>query len=382
MNPANPLDSVYFIDLPESFSLSDHALKIDPAIPLPVQKKDSDAPGSFNMEELSEEQILAGILTILAYDTKNEHIQYYRSLLKNARPNIKKELSEAAILKAKNEDFDLAEEIFTALHGFDPEDMAIVLNMALFFDQRADSYRRSGLHEDADAYDDSALLYYREAMNAEPEVPDAFFNAGFFFLKQRNYREAKNCFESYLALTADAKDEELGENGLYKQKRAAEVLEDIKNRNMDDDHFIRAHELIAQGEEKKGLEEIRLFLEKNPAVWNAWFMLGWALRKLERYTEAKQAFEKALSCEGGDENADTYNELAICCMEEKELSQAKNYLNKALSIAPESTKIISNLGFVALKEGNAAEAAAYFQTALEIDPNDKIAKAALESMDR
>lgn len=382
MNPVSPLDSVYFINLPESFTLSEHAMHIDPTIPLPVQKKDGDAPGSFNMEELSEEQILAGILTILAYDSKNEHVPYYRSILKSARPNIKKEMTEAGILKAKNEDFELAEEIFRSLRGFDPDDMGTVLNLALLCDQRADSYRSSGLIEDADAYDNDALAYYKDAMNAEPEIPDAFFNAGFFYLKKHDYAEAKSCFESYVALTADAKDEELGENGLYKQKRAAEVLEDIKSRNMDDDHFIRAHQLIANGEEEKGLEEIRLFLEKNPEVWNAWFMLGWALRKLERFSEAKQAFEKALSCEGGEANADTYNELAICCMEEKDIAQAKTYLNKALSIAPESTKVISNLGFVALREGKAAEAAAYFQTALEIDPNDTIAKAALENMDR
>ena len=96
---------------------------------------------SFDFSNLSEEMILAGILTILAYDKKNPNIQYYRSIITKAKPNIKKELSEAAILKARNEDFDIAEEIFDALRGLDPEDIAIVLNTALFFDQRADSYR-------------------------------------------------------------------------------------------------------------------------------------------------------------------------------------------------------------------------------------------------
>ena len=91
---------------------------------------------------------LAGILTVLAYDKKNQNLDYYRSILKKARPNIKAELCEAAILKTKNEDFDLAEEIFLALHGFDPEDEAIILNMALFLDQRAESYRKAGLYED------------------------------------------------------------------------------------------------------------------------------------------------------------------------------------------------------------------------------------------
>ena len=380
MNPPSPLDSVYFIDIPENFALSDKAFHLDTTIPLPVQKKSDDAPGAFDMKSLTEEQILSGILTVLAYDPKNEHILYYRSILRHARPNLKKELGEAAILKAKNEDFDLAEEIFRALRAFDPEDMGIALNMALFFDQRADSYRRAGLREDADAYDADAFVHYREVLEAEPAIPDAFFNAGFFYLKQRKYKNARDAFETYLALTCDTKDEELGENGIYKKNRAQEILNEISNRNMDDERFRAAYELIDRGEEEKGLEEIRKFIEKNPNVWNAWFMLGWGMRRLGRFGEARLAFEKALSLEGGD-TSDTYNELSICLMESGDTKGAGKLLAKALAKDGENTKIISNLGYVALKEGNPSLAAGYFQTVLEIDPNDKIAAMELARLD-
>ena len=380
MNPSNPLDTVYFINFSDDVKLSGKGIHIDPTIPLPVQKKDKDAPGTFNMKELTEEQILAGLLTIMAYDSDNKNILYYRSLLKNARPNLKKEMTEAAILKTKNEDWDMAEELYAVLRGYDPEDVPTILNSALFFDQRADSYRRNGLIEDADAYDDEALHFYKMAMDNEPAVPDAFFNSGFFYLKQYNFAEAKSCFETYLALTCDETDDSMGENGLYKKNRAQQLINQINNRNMDDDHFRAAHKLITNGEEEKGLEEIRAYLQKNTDVWNAWFMLGWGLRRLERYEDAKNAFEKALTLDGG-ETADTYNELAICCMEENDLPKAKKYLEKALSMDSENTKIISNLGYIALKEGNPALAASYFQTVLEYDPNDKIALAELKNMD-
>ena len=258
--------------------------------------------------------------------------------------------------------------------------MAIILNMALFFDQRADSYRRSGLHDDADAYDEDALNYYREALEAEPALPDAFFNAGFYYLKKHNYKEAKDVFETYLALTCDVKDEDLGENGIYKKNRAQEILNNIANRNMDDDHFKAAYDLINRGEEEKGLEEIRKFIEKNPSVWNAWFMLGWGLRKLARYDEAKMAFEKALTLDGGD-TSDTYNELSICLLEKGDLKGAKKLLEKALVKDSENTKLISNLGYLALKEGNPGMAAGYFQTVLEIDPDDKIAAMELAKLE-
>jgi len=48
MNPSNPLESVFYISIPENFVASDEAFKIDPEIMLPVQKKPDEAPGSFN----------------------------------------------------------------------------------------------------------------------------------------------------------------------------------------------------------------------------------------------------------------------------------------------------------------------------------------------
>lgn len=381
MNPSNPLESVYYISVPENFVASDEAFKIDTKILLPVQKKPDEAPGDFNPSEITTEQILAGILTVLAYDKKNENLDYYRSIIKKVKPNIKKELCEAAILKTKNEDFDLAEEIFLALNGLDPDDSAITLNLALFLDQRADSYRNSGLNDDADAYDNDAGEYYASAMNAEPPLPDAFFNAGFYYMKQHKYREAKDAFETYLALTCDVSDEELGENGIYKKERAQEILDNIKNQNMDDEAFRAAYDFISKGQEEKGLEEIRRFLQNNPKVWNAWFMLGWGLRRLERYSDAKMAFLEALKC-GGDDNADTYNELSLCYVQEKDFTAAKDALMKAMAIEPESTKIISNLGYLALVQGNKEEARKYFATVLEYDANDRIAAAELMKLEQ
>lgn len=381
MNPANPLETIYYIGLPENFVQSDDAFKIDPSIKLPVQKKVNDAPGDFDPSQITSEQILAGILTVLAYDKKNEHLDYYRSIIKKVKPNIKKELCEAAILKTKNEDFDLAEEIFLALIGLDPEDVALTLNMALFLDQRADSYRNSGLIEDADAYDADAFSYYKKAMEEEPPLPDVFFNAGFFFMKQHKYREAKDSFETYIALTCDVNDDDLGENGIYKKERAQEIVNFINEQNMDDQTFKDAYDLISRGEEEKGLEQIREFLVKNPKVWNAWFMLGWGLRKLERYDDAKQAFLGALKY-GGDTNPDTYNELSLCYVQLKDFKEAKNSLMKALSLDPENTKVISNLGYLSLAQGDIQTARNYFQTVLEIDPKDVIAAAELLKLEK
>ena len=382
MNPKNPLDSIFYISIPEDYAFSHEAMQVDVTIPLPVQKKDGSSETEIpSIDDITTEQILAGILTILAYDHHNEHLDYYRSVIKKARPNILKELGETAVLKARNEDFDIAEEIFLALHGLEPDNVSIILNMALFLDQRAESYRRSSLDEDADAYDADALRYYKLAMEAEPPVPDAYFNAGFFYMKQSNFREAKDCFDTYLTMTCETPDEELGEDGIYKKVRAQEIINNINKQNMDDVHFQKAYELISKNKEQEGMDEILEFLKHNPKVWNAWFMLGWALRKVGRYEDARNAFEESLKCPEGNKNADTYNEIALCLIQLKQLDEAQKNLMKSFELDPENTKIISNLGYLALAKGDTEAARKYFTTVLEFSPNDQIAIAELDKLE-
>ncbi len=375
MDSVHSLDSLVFLSIAPDAHIASHLPDIDFSVPLPVQKTSADA--RFDPSELTAEMIMAGILTVLAYDTGNEHVPYYRKLLEAMRPNIKQELCEAAIFKARNEEFAAAEELFQALRGYAPDDTAVILNTALFYDEYADSYRQSGLYEDADASDALAHEYYRKALAAEPPVPDVFFNAAFFYAKQRNFSRARGCFETYLALTA-ADADSADENIRYKRERAKEIISDIASRDLEDERFKAAFDFISMGQEEKGLEQIKLFLEKNPQVWNAWFLLGWGLRRLCRWSDARAAFEKADELGGG--TADTYNELSICCMETGDFAQARRYLLQALELEGDNTKIISNLGFLALRQGNKAEAAGFFRTVLELDPQDKIAAAELAKL--
>jgi len=58
--------------------------------------------------------------------------------------------------------------------------------------------------------------------------------------------------------------------------------------------------------------------------------VGWANRRLGRWSEGAQAFRTAL--EKGADGADVYNELSICEVESGELETARSHLERALRI--------------------------------------------------
>jgi Flp pilus assembly protein TadD len=396
--PVHPAGRILFLAVPESVrgrieSMTHHAahdhedgepcadedhadeFQIRPEIPIPVEIPPGEE--SFNLEDLSWEMILAGMLKLLSAGKSAQEglpegfgpawIDYYRRFVLALRPDILPELSEAAILKAKNGDYGLSLEIFSALKGLFPHSPAVLLNSALALEEKAAALERGGQEEEAEAESAEVERAYGEVLALEPPFPDAFFNAAYFYLKRRDFVRAKELLSAYLELSSGT-----GASDEKKRENARILIQEIGESCLEDGDFREAWDLIRRGREEEGLRSIRGFLERHPSAWNGWFVLGWALRRLGRWEDARVSFEKTLEL-GGD-NGDTRNELAICLMEMEDYRAARRELETALREDPENVKIISNLGVLAMKSGDDDEAAGFFRTVLELEPGDPVAR--------
>ena len=78
------------------------------------------------------------------------------------------------------------------------------------------------------------------------------------------------------------------------------------------------------------ISSIDRFIENNQKIWNGYFIKAWALRKAQRYEEAKECLLKCIAL--GESNTDIYNELSICELEGGNRELAKNYLNTAADL--------------------------------------------------
>ena len=348
----------------------------NPLIPLPVELPPEDetmteveaaAEGEVTAEKIKIEMILSGILLHLSENsgsTDSVNNNYYRNLIFAVKPEIADELHEAAIIKSRNGDYKTALEIFDLLFGLKGPQPRLLLNRALILEESEASAM-------PDAKNAGAAEAAFERALANP-APDTLFYAALFYEKQGNFAKASSCLESYLdsSCEEDERDEED-----EKFIKARELLAEIRTNGLDDETFTEAVELIRKGSGQEGINKARDFLEQHPRAGRGWFVLGWGLRCLLRWEHAAECFRKAL--DRGCVNADTYNELAICLLEQGDLAQAEKELEKALALEPENVKIISNMGMLAVKRGDNEKASAFFRAVLELDSDDPVANSFL-----
>ncbi len=353
------LSNIVFVSIPEETVEKFKDFDLDPSILLPVEVPEGEENWYF--EDLSWERIIAAMMKIFAWQKDHKDIEYFRSFINTVQPDIETVMSSAGITKAKNKEFEIAEEIFRSLVNFNPGNLYNHLNLATVLEEQAALFETLGNKELASKSSLEAFRVYIDALKFHPDSPDLLFNLGSFYIKVGNLEKARSILKKFADLEPEGKRKDF----------ALQILNKIPETEKDDLLFLEAYDLIKMQREYEGINKIQTFLDTNPDSWNGWFLLGWAYRRLEEYDKARDAFIKSLDLE--DSNIDTYNELAICLMELGEYKECKKLLSSALRKDGTNTKIISNMGVLALKEENLSDAEGFFETVLEYDPDDSIA---------
>ncbi|HSV55840.1 MAG TPA: hypothetical protein VLH39_01865, partial [Magnetospirillaceae bacterium] len=254
------LRNIVFIRLPEGYSRTVGGFALDPSVPLPVET--GGDPERFRPGELVLEAILAGMLRVLAYRPDHPDAEYYRRFVTAVRPEIHAELSEAGVLKSRNGDLDVAQEIFLALSGLLPNWPEALLNLASVYEKRAEEYERIENASLAEEYSQRTLELYKRLLAFEPPFPNAFYGAACFHLKNRSYDRALELFESYAELSEDEE----------RVSRVRGVIRKLRDQGSLDILFKEAYDFIRLRKEEEGIAKAKKFLESYPKVWNGWFL--------------------------------------------------------------------------------------------------------------
>lgn len=354
MNPE--LQDIVYITLPSSMAKSIGDFKIDPARRLPLQlpagKKNLDGN-----EEITLAMIVSGMLKIIAWEPSNPNYEYYKAFVLASEPDVVRQLNLAAIAQEKKGNVKFSEELFVTVNRLAPQS-ATFINLATFYSSRAAEDKSKSASYDM--YAQKALDTLREGLKLFPKDPDLLAETGSFHLYQGNVETARNFYERYLAVAPKG----------AKRDKIEKLFMDIDRKISSNTSLMSVYDKIQMGEEEKAIEEADTFLKANPNVWNALFLKGWALRKLQHFAEAKDCLMECLKT--GERDADIYNELSLCEYALHNDQLAKDYLDIAVDLDGENITYLCNLAYMLLKDKDYTEARRRLETARSLDENDPL----------
>ena len=364
----SPFSDVSFLDLKsveKIESLKDHI-----KYPVPVQiQQDPES-----LKEITVESIAAGLIKALSAshdelksvpqfqnfddDKICDVVDYYRSMLLLIHPNAETDLSLAGIAKTNAKDYAFAEQILTAVRniGFSAQSY---INLAVLYANQSAAAQKEKHTKEADEFDEKILKTLHEGLDRHPGNSDILVELGGYHLRHHDLEIAYEFFNESL-------------NGMETSERSKEIealMEDMKVQLDQENSVFEAYDQIMLGKEDKALEIIEKFLHAEPDSWEGWYIKGWALRCLERYSEAKEAILKSIS-----KNAEvgaSYNELAICEKELGNMEMSKEYLNMAVEVEEDNVIYLANLAYLHLSEKNFDQARYFLERARLVDPNDQ-----------
>ena len=361
------LSRIRYIKVPQNLKLSEGAFKIDPEIRLPIQIKE----GKKNIEEddLTIEAIVAGMLTLIAYDELNKDIGYYKAFVKAVEPDIASNLNTAAIAKQEAKDYDFAEELFLAVYHLEPQS-ASCINLATLYSYMSVNEEEKKNLDKADEYLAKAKATLLDGLRRFGENEWILAELASFEGFLGNLEEAKEYAERYLLVAGEGE----------RKEEIKKFLKEVNQHLESDNAFKEAYDYIMLDMPDKAISAIDSFLEKNSGIWNGYFIKAWALRKAERYEEAKKCLLKCL--ELGESNTDIYNELSICELECGNKELAKQYLNTAVDLDGTNLTAMSNLAFLLIEDKEYDDARYYLEKARNVAADDEIIKNLIKSYEK
>lgn len=364
MSKENLLERLLWIELPSNIDRDMGTFTLDPSIPLPIESEENEVC----IDDISWDDISTSILLLLADYPSCEHSEYYRALILALQPNIDANLEEMAWNCIEEENWEKAMDISLALRGLKPESWVSKHLMAKNYDRRAALAEQMGQSEIASLHGQAAETAYQELLIDEEVAPQAIFDAGMFQYRQKNFKSALQNLERYLHESPD---------GIHADE-AKRIVQDYLRKGQADDLYVEAYRALQENRIEEGIGLAEELSRKEPNSWPAYFLLGWAYRISENWYSAREALETAES--RGYHEPDIYKELAKCYHALEELQMAVVTLKKALHREPNNIKIIFNIAYLLIEQGDKEEAIRWLETAITLSPDDEQSKKLLKEI--
>ncbi len=357
----NTLDKIIYVTLPSSLAVDLGTMKLDTSIKVPFSIPENKE--KLSKEDYTVENLMSGLITVVADDEKNINADYYKRLITALDKDIPAKLNQAAIAKEKKGDYEFALLLFKAVYHL-LRQSASCINLATLYSYMAADASKKG--EDNRQYIKKAKETLLDGLEREGENEDLLYETASFLSYMADLDEAVDYIKRYLSVAEE------GERKEEMKKLLQETVFKLENQ----EKIEEAYDFLSLGESDKALPIIEGFIKKNPKIWNGYFLKGWALRIKEEYDEATKCFLKCI--EMGENNSEIYNELGLCALKKGNEELAEIYFETALDNDEENLTVLTNLSYLELEMEDWDKARKYLEKARFISGNDAILDALIK----
>lgn len=354
-------ENLKYITLPSDFNLESARFKYNSTILTPILLKEGKT--KIEKEDLSPENVVAGLITVIGDDKNNPNFNYYKSFLLALEPDIRAKLNTASLSKAQRGEYDFALSLMKSVHNLEPTVDSCITLASIY-----SSIAAKKLDEEEEIEEELKLI--KETLNEGlllfGENEDILYELASFSEYEGESDEALNFSKRYLSVAEEGERKE-------KIKKMVNELETMK----DNESLINeAYDFILLDEPDKALPIIEKIISSYPNLWNGHFLKGWALRIKKEYKEAKEEF--LLCMKMGECNSEIYNELAICELEGGNKDLALAYLETAHELDEKNINILTNLSLLYLENGQFSEARESLEKARYLAKDDKLVRTLID----
>jgi tetratricopeptide (TPR) repeat protein len=348
-------ENIVFISLEGAHQkiIGDFSIRDDVPFPLYVQD-----PTAISPDQITLENIMTGIISLVTSQPDHEHADYYKNLLLTIKPDIESQFTNMAAIALQDEKFDEAMEMYRFLLILNPGSLTYNLHIAVCYEEMANYHLQYGHEEQATTMEEIAFEHYKLVDSHPDRDAEACYHLGRFYLSRDNYQKALPFFEEFLSLSDD---EDL-------RADVQSVIGQIAAEGIDDEDYQTAMEYFHADKCESAIGFINRYIERYPDSWHGHYLKGALFRKLGRYDDALISLEKAIDM--NDQSPDIYNEEGLCYLNTGVFHKAEVSFYRALKIVPEDAAVLSNLAILSYRRGNIDEALSYCDVILDGNPED------------
>lgn len=331
-------------------------------VPIRVEKLLEDINKQNEIDGITLNNIIDGIIYILGTDSNFEYIQDYKEMFKVLNFEF-----VPYIIYCINNDNKTEDSVVYAralINNEENEKTCFIYASAL--EKMGMDQQTKGNEETSRYFFEEANKYFEKCLDYNDKFPLAYYKLGYYYKRKQQYIKAELTWLKHQKLDDDNLRTEEIRNELIQLKPYVD--------------FENGYNLVLKERPVEALDLLLPLVKDFSGWWNLLFFIGLAYRSMGDYDIAETYFENVLKINNAQKDA--LNELGLCKICRGKYVEAAELFSTLLSIDPGNCEVFCNRAVSYMYNNQLDRAKEDIQTALKINPNDPVALSIKEELEK